>query len=115
MIYASRKELESVSQKVVVSILSKGRQSKVIYPLPPLTEQQSIANYLDDKTTKIDQAISLKKNQIELLKEKRNYKKAQKQLDKWIEYVEKKSDGILTPEEKQMFIQMIGDLKALLV
>lgn len=39
--------------------------------LPPLQEQTVIANFLDDKTTKIDQAIAIKQKQIELLKERR--------------------------------------------
>ena len=39
--------------------------------LPPLEEQTAIANFLDDKTTKIDQAIAIKQKQIELLKERR--------------------------------------------
>jgi len=38
---------------------------------PPLQEQTAIANFLDDKTTKIDQAIAIKQKQIELLKERR--------------------------------------------
>lgn len=39
--------------------------------LPPLEEQTFIANFLDDKTTKVDQAIAIKQKQIELLKERR--------------------------------------------
>lgn len=39
--------------------------------VPPLEEQTSIANFLEDKTTKIDQAIGIKQKQIELLKERR--------------------------------------------
>lgn len=38
---------------------------------PPKEEQSAIANFLDDKTTKIDQAIAIKQKQIELLKERR--------------------------------------------
>lgn len=34
-------------------------------PFPPLSEQTAIANFLDDKTAKIDQAIAIKR--------KRNY------------------------------------------
>jgi type I restriction enzyme S subunit len=45
------------------------RQLKVI--TPPLEEQTSIANYLDQKTTQIDQLISQKKRFIELLQEER--------------------------------------------
>src|SRR5699024_5067220 len=36
---------------------------------PPLSEQTAIAKFLDDKTEKIDQAISIKEQQIALLKE----------------------------------------------
>ena len=39
--------------------------------LPPLSEQQSIATFLDDKTAKIDQTIAIKEKEIELLKERR--------------------------------------------
>jgi type I restriction enzyme S subunit len=39
--------------------------------LPPIEEQTAIANFLDDKTAKIDQAIAIKQKQIELLKERR--------------------------------------------
>lgn len=38
---------------------------------PPLTEQTAIATYLDDKTTKIDAAIAIKKQQIQLLRERK--------------------------------------------
>ncbi len=38
---------------------------------PPLPEQTKIAQYLNDKTTKIDQAIAIKEQQINLLKERK--------------------------------------------
>lgn len=38
---------------------------------PPLDEQNKMAEFLENKTTKIDQAISIKQQQIELLKERR--------------------------------------------
>jgi len=41
------------------------------FPLPPLPTQQAIASYLDTKTAQIDEAISLKQQQIKLLQEKR--------------------------------------------
>ena len=44
---------------------------KLKFYLPPFQEQTAIANFLDDKTTKIDQAIAIKQQQIELLKERR--------------------------------------------
>ncbi|KIQ22467.1 hypothetical protein RT99_09875 [Flavobacterium sp. MEB061] len=40
-------------------------------PVPKVEEQTSIANFLDDKTAKIDQAITIKQKQIELLKERK--------------------------------------------
>jgi type I restriction enzyme S subunit len=38
---------------------------------PPIEEQIEMANFLEEKTTKIDQAIAIKQKQIELLKERR--------------------------------------------
>ena len=38
---------------------------------PPIEEQQTIATFLDDKTSKIDQTIGNKQKEIELLKERR--------------------------------------------
>ncbi|ABG60181.1 restriction endonuclease subunit S [Cytophaga hutchinsonii] len=42
-----------------------------LLPIPKIDEQSCIATFLDDKTAKIDQAISIKQKQIELLKERR--------------------------------------------
>lgn len=39
--------------------------------VPPIAEQQAIAQFLDDKTAKIDQLIGIKQKEIELLKERR--------------------------------------------
>ena len=39
--------------------------------VPPIQEQTAIANFLDEKTTKIDQAIAIKQQQIALLQERR--------------------------------------------
>lgn len=38
---------------------------------PPISEQTTIANFLDCKTTKIDQAVTIKEKQIQLLKERK--------------------------------------------
>ena len=40
-------------------------------PIPPIEEQTAIANFLDNKTTKIDKAIAQKEKLIELLKERK--------------------------------------------
>ena len=42
-----------------------------LLPLPPLSEQQEIVSYLDNKTSSIDSLIQSKEKKIELLKEKR--------------------------------------------
>ena len=39
--------------------------------LPPLSEQTAIAQFLDDKTTKLEDAINIKEQQISLLKERK--------------------------------------------
>ena len=40
-------------------------------PIPPLKEQTAIAQFLDDKTNKIEAAIAIKEQQINLLKERK--------------------------------------------
>jgi type I restriction enzyme S subunit len=45
--------------------------SNIRFPLPPLSEQEQIVSYLDDKTTKIDELIQKKLRKIDLLKEYR--------------------------------------------
>lgn len=42
-------------------------------PVPPINEQQSIATYLDQKCSEIDELISIKQQKIEKLKD---YKKS---------------------------------------
>lgn len=49
--------------------ISQDDLKKLYFPIPPLSEQQKIAQFLDDKTAKIDQAIALKTAHIEKLKE----------------------------------------------
>jgi len=61
----------SNSEKVVVPILNKTKQENLEFILPPLSEQQQIVSFLDDKTQKIDSLIQQKEKKIELLKEKR--------------------------------------------
>ncbi|WP_254527506.1 MULTISPECIES: restriction endonuclease subunit S [unclassified Sphingobacterium] len=42
-----------------------------IYTLPPISEQEAIAAFLDEKCGKIDELVSVKEQQIALLKERR--------------------------------------------
>lgn len=45
--------------------------SESLLPFPPLPEQTAIANFLDEKTSKIEEAVHIKEREIELLKERR--------------------------------------------
>ncbi|HHK5608659.1 TPA: restriction endonuclease subunit S [Neisseria cinerea] len=49
--------------------INYGHISDSILVIPPLSEQQKIAQFLDEKTAKIDQAVDLAEKQIALLKE----------------------------------------------
>lgn len=51
--------------------LSKDRMKRIPLAIPPLPEQTKIAQFLDDKTTKIEDAIAIKVQQINLLKERK--------------------------------------------
>ncbi|MEL4897434.1 restriction endonuclease subunit S, partial [Crocosphaera sp. Alani8] len=51
--------------------LSKSSISDSLLPIPPLPEQEKIAQFLDEETAKIDKLITHKQRLIELLKEKR--------------------------------------------
>ena len=51
--------------------VTKGTLVGVRIPLPPLSEQTQIANFLDRKTEQIDELIRIKERRIELLQEQR--------------------------------------------
>lgn len=53
--------------------ISQDKIKNTWLPIPPLPEQQSIANYLDQKCSEIDELISIKQQKIEKLKD---YKKS---------------------------------------
>ncbi|MEG0928993.1 restriction endonuclease subunit S [Chryseobacterium sp.] len=69
----------SIDNNKIIYGLGSGLRQNISYldfrrfnfPFPPLEEQQTIAIFLDDKTTKIDQTIAIKQKEIELLKERR--------------------------------------------
>lgn len=62
-------DLAALSADVGVPGLSRERAYEASIPLPPLAEQRRIADFLDDQVTRIDQAIHLRNQQIELLTE----------------------------------------------
>jgi type I restriction enzyme S subunit len=51
--------------------ISENKILNFIATVPPLSEQTKIAQFLDDKTTKIEDAIAIKAQQINLLKERK--------------------------------------------
>jgi type I restriction enzyme S subunit len=51
--------------------MTKSHYENMRFPLPPLSEQEQIVTYLDEKTSEIDKTIELEKKKIELLKEYR--------------------------------------------
>ena len=51
--------------------IMNGEMANIYVPLPPLNQQISIANYLEKKLLKIDETITIKEKQIELLKERK--------------------------------------------
>ena len=51
--------------------ISQGAIKNIWLVFPGIQEQSTIANFLDCKTTKIDQAVAIKEKQIQLLKERK--------------------------------------------
>lgn len=64
-------ELDSVSTGSTFESVSAEQVGNVLMVLPPLIEQQTIANFLDHETAKIDTLIEKQQQLIQLLKEKR--------------------------------------------
>jgi len=73
--------LRSLALNGIILALAKGIRERstdfrfsdfgeLLLSFPPLPEQTKIAQFLDDKTTKIDAAIAIKQQQINLLKER---------------------------------------------
>lgn len=71
MILSSEDELNSLGTGSTYKAISVSIVENTSISQPPLSEQEAIANYLDEKTAKIDLLVELKKKQIELLKEQR--------------------------------------------
>ncbi|MCO6148948.1 restriction endonuclease subunit S [Flavobacterium sp. NRK1] len=66
-------------------------------PVPVLEEQTAIANFLDEKTAKINQAIAIKEQQIALLKERKQIiirDAVTKGLDKKVKYKDSRVEWI---------------------
>jgi type I restriction enzyme S subunit len=59
------------SNSTTIEVIYSDTLSNVRFPLPPLSEQQQIVEYLDEQTQKIDSSIQTEEKKIELLKEYR--------------------------------------------
>ncbi|MFH1963172.1 MAG: restriction endonuclease subunit S, partial [bacterium] len=64
-------ELNSIGTGSTYTAVSVDEIKNVVIPQPPFYKQQAIANFLDQKTAKIDELIKKNKKLVELLKEKR--------------------------------------------
>lgn len=62
-----------INTATAVPMISQNQIENIPVALPPLSEQQAIASYLDSETSKIDTRIAKRRKQIELLQE---YKQA---------------------------------------
>lgn len=65
--------VDFVCNKATIPHFTKDKLSSMPIPLPPLSEQQSIASYLDTKCAEIDALVAIKQAKIEELKD---YKKS---------------------------------------
>lgn len=66
-----QRQLEAEKIGSTIYTISENKILNFITLVPPITEQTTIANFLDDKCAKIDAAVEIKQQQIELLKERR--------------------------------------------
>ena len=72
MVYASLPEYRKLANLNVVAIINSQSQKTIPIPLPPLPEQQTIADYLDQETARIDNLVGRINQAIEKLQEYRS-------------------------------------------
>lgn len=65
---------ENIARGAIMKRISRTILGNIKIPIPPIHEQEAIANFLDDKTAKIDALVQTKVQQIEKLKELRQAK-----------------------------------------
>ena len=70
--FSLKQEFQRYSNLNVVWILTSDKQKQIFCPKVEMKEQESIANFLDKETSRIDSLIQKKEKQTELLKEKRS-------------------------------------------
>lgn len=69
--YENKINFRSIKQTTGIQNLDSSAYLSEIFFFPTIQEQTAIANFLDQKTTQIDEAIAIKEQQIELLKERK--------------------------------------------
>ena len=69
--YGQAGHFDAIVNRVSIAHLTREKLKEVSFVIPPPSEQQSIAEYLDRKTRQIDALIEKKQKQIDLLKEQR--------------------------------------------
>lgn len=72
-LYSKKEILKVYSNAATLPILNQDKTGYIKIALPPLSEQQAIASYLDSETSKIGTRIAKRRKHIELLQE---YKQA---------------------------------------
>ena len=72
MVYSSLPEYRKLANLNVVAIINSQSQKTIPMPLPPLPEQQTIADYLDQETARIDNLVGRINQAIEKLQEYRS-------------------------------------------
>ncbi|HHJ4200261.1 TPA: restriction endonuclease subunit S [Aeromonas veronii] len=70
-LYSSNVNYRSIKQTTGIQNLDSGAYLSEVAAFPLLTTQTAIANFLDKKTTQIDEAIAIKEQQIALLNERK--------------------------------------------
>jgi len=72
LFHAGKDDLKSFGQGTTFMELPKSKMESFLIAVPPLPEQQAIAAYLDEKTTRLDKLIANKREQITQLETLRN-------------------------------------------
>jgi type I restriction enzyme S subunit len=66
--YSTQFPFSKISTKTALPSMTQTQLRSLSILLPPLSEQKAIANYLDEKCSKIDKAIELVEKQIDAYK-----------------------------------------------
>jgi type I restriction enzyme S subunit len=57
------------SNSTTIDVIYSDTLSNIKFPLPPLSEQKQIVEYLDNETERIDKTVSIEQRKVEVLKE----------------------------------------------